>query len=201
MENFELISKRRDTIMKEVKEANIAIERERKKEEVKRNKDEGDRRKRGGVKNESEKQYKLPTRVHLEKISAEFTPLMGKQWAEDMRLYIRTCSNLEILSTADQRTVCNCFVNSTLWSHVVFFSADNMVTMVKRVEEAFDRLQPLFSRKVKFLDLMILKGEGYAEWAMIIELLELADLDSIQSKDLKLMKYCQGLKPEYKLYD
>ena len=69
------------------------------------------------------------------------------------------------------------------------------------MEEAIDRLQPLFSRKVKFLDLMILKGEGYAEWAMIIELLELADLDLIQSKDLKLMKYCQGLKPEYKLYD
>ena len=46
------------------------------------------------------------------------------------------------------------------WSQVIFFANDNMVTMVKRVEEAFDRLQPLFSRKVKFLDLMILKGEG-----------------------------------------
>ena len=35
----------------------------------------------------------------------------------------------------------------------------------------------------------------------INELSELADLDSIQSQDLKLMKYCQGLKPEDKLYD
>ena len=64
-----------------MKEANIAIERERNKEEVKGNKEEGDGRKGGGVKNESEKQYKQPTRVHLEKISAEFTPLIGKQWA------------------------------------------------------------------------------------------------------------------------
>ena len=35
----------------------------------------------------------------------------------------------------------------------------------------------------------------------INELSELADLDSIKSQDLKLMKYCQGLKPEDKLYD
>ena len=55
---------------------------------------------------------------------------------------------------------------------------------------------------MKFLDLMILKGEGYVEWAMRInELSDLADLDSIQSQDLKLMKYCQGLKPEDKLHN
>ena len=35
----------------------------------------------------------------------------------------------------------------------------------------------------------------------INELSELADLDSIKSQDLKLMKYCQVLKPEDKLYD
>ena len=74
--------------------------------------------------------------------------------------------------------------------------------MVKRVGETFEKLQPLFSRKVKFLDLMIMKGEGHVEWAMRInELAELADLDSISSQDLKLMKYCQGLKPDDKLYD
>ena len=187
---------------KNVKEANIAIEKERNKEEAKRNKEEGDGRKRGGVKPEAEKQFKQPTGAHPEKILAEFTPLMDKQWVKDMRLYTRTCSNLDILFMADQRTLCKRFVNSTLWSQGVFFTNDNMVTMVKRVEEAFDRLQPLFSRKVKFLDLMILKGESYVEWAMQInELSELADLDSIQSQDLKLMKYCQGLKPEDKLYD
>ena len=35
----------------------------------------------------------------------------------------------------------------------------------------------------------------------INELSELAELDSIKSQDLKLMKYCQGLKPEDKLHD
>ena len=32
-------------------------------------------------------------------------------------------------------------------------------------EEAFDRLQPVFSRKVKFLELMIIRGECYVELA------------------------------------
>ena len=36
---------------------------------------------------------------------------------------------------------------------------DTMEVMVKRIEEAFDRLQPVFSRKVKFLELMIIKEE------------------------------------------
>ena len=59
---------------------------------------------------------------------------------------------------------------------------DTMEGMVKRIEEAFDRLQPVFSRKVKFLDLMIIKGEGYLELAaMINQVSELADLDGIKS--------------------
>ena len=165
VENFDLIAERRDTVRKKVKEANIAIEKERNKEEVKKNKEdkEGGAGKRGGVKLEAEKQFKQPTGALPDKISSEFTPLMAQNWAEDMRLYIRTCSNLNILSRAEQRILSKRFVHSTLWSQVVFFQNDNMVTMVKRVEEAFDRLQPLFSRKVKFLDLMILKGEGYVE--------------------------------------
>ena len=35
----------------------------------------------------------------------------------------------------------------------------------------------------------------------INEMAELADLDSIKSQDLKLMKYCQGLKQDDILYD
>ena len=72
---------------------------------------------------------------------------------------------------------------------MVFFKNYNMEVMVKRMEEAFNRHQPIFSRKIKFLDLIILKGEGYVELAMRInKLSELADLDCIQSQDLKLMK-------------
>ena len=83
-----------------------------------------------------------------------------------------------------------------------FLRGDNMEVMVKRVEEAFNRLQPVFSRKVKFLELMIMKGEGYMEWAARInQISELADLDGIKSQDLKLMKFCQGLKQSDRLYD
>ena len=60
----------------------------------------------------------------------------------------------------------------------------------------------MFFRKVKFLDLIIMIGEGYVEWAMRInELSELADQDFVQSQDIKLIKYCEGPKPEDKLHD
>ena len=96
---------------------------------------------------------------------------------------------MDILSRAEQRTLCKCIVDPALWSQVIFFNNDDISTMVKKVEEAFDKLQPLFSRKVKFLNLMIMKGEEYLESAMKInEISEWADLDSIQSQDLKLMK-------------
>ena len=64
-----------------------------------------------------------------------------------MRLYIKTCSNLEILSTEEQRTLCKKFVNPALWSTVEFLRGDNMEVMVKRVEEAFNRLQPAIREK------------------------------------------------------
>ena len=68
-----------------------------------------------------------------------------------MKLYIKTCSNLEIFSMNKQRSLCKRLVHSTLWSQVVFFKKDNITVKVKRVKETFDRLQPIF------LDLMILK--------------------------------------------
>ena len=72
---------------------------------------------------------------------------------------------------------------------MIFFNNDDITTMVKRVERAFDALQSLFSRKVMVLDLTIMKREGYLEWTMRInDMSELADLDSIQLQDLKLMR-------------
>ena len=57
-----------------------------------------------------------------------------------------------------------------------------MEVMVKRIEEVFDRLQPVFSKKVKFLALMIIKGEGYMEWAARInQVSKLADRNGIKS--------------------
>ena len=40
-----------------------------------------------------------------------------------------------------------------------------MGTIIKKVIEAYDRQVPTFSRKVKFLNMMIVKGESYVSWA------------------------------------
>ena len=42
-----------------------------------------------------------------------------------------------------------------LWQQVELNRGDTMEVMVKRVYEAFDWLQPVFSRKVKFLELIV----------------------------------------------
>ena len=61
----------------------------------------------------------------------------------------------------------------------------------QRVEEAFYRLQPVFSRIVKLLELMIVKGEGYVEWAnRINQVSKLENQDGVKSPDLQLMKFC-----------
>lgn len=99
-----------------------------------------------------------------------------------MRLYIRTCSNLKILSTDKQHFLCKKFVTPALWQQVELNRGDTMEVMVKQVKEAFDRLQPVFSRKVKFLELMIVKGESYAELAnRINQVSELRNLDEVLS--------------------
>ena len=196
--NFTEIAERSITMKKKVKQGNEAIEKARNEEAVKRSHEETETGskdgRRGGPRQDSERQFKLPTGVLPEKISSDITPLMAQDWPSVMRLYIRTCSNLEILSRSKERTLCKRFVEPALWSHVIFFDNDDMAPMVKKVQETFDTLQPSFARKVKLLDLMIMKGEGYLEWAMRInEISDLADRDSIKSLDLKLIKYCQGL--------
>ena len=141
-ENFELIAERREKLRRTVKEANAAIEDERNKYEVKKSKDDKDEssgsEKRGGNESKTDKQFKQPAGAQPDKISSEFTPLMAQNWAAYMRLYIKTCSNLEVLSAQEQRTLCKKFVNPTLWSQIEFFRTDNMEVMVKRVEEAFN---------------------------------------------------------------
>ena len=66
-ENFDQIAHRRDTVRRKVKEANIAIEKERNKQGVnktKEDKEEGPGSgKRGGGKSDAEKQFKQPTRA------------------------------------------------------------------------------------------------------------------------------------------
>ena len=119
-----------------------------------------------------------------------------------MKLFVKTCSNLQVLSIEDQRTLMKHFLHKDLWPLVELDRADEMGTMIKKVSEAYDRQVPKFARKVKFLELMIIKGESYVSWAnRINQQAELADLENIRAQDLQLMKFCQGLNKTDHLYN
>ena len=119
-----------------------------------------------------------------------------------MRLFIKTCSNIDIISSDKQRTLMKRFVSTALWPMVELNRADSMEVMVRKVGEAYVRQVPIFARKVKFLELMITKGEGYIQWAnRINQQAELANIEGIKAQNLQLMKYYQGLHKTDRLYD
>ena len=119
---------------------------------------------------------------------------MAENWAGDMRLYIKPCSNINILSSDEQKTLMKRFVSMALWPMVELNRAHSMEVMVRKV--------PIFARKVKFLELMGTNGEDYIEWAnRINQKSELENLEGIKAQDLQLMKYCQGLHKTDRLYD
>ena len=94
------------------------------------------------------------------------------------------------------------FVSTSLWPLVELGRADSMDMMIKKVGEAYDRQVPKFARKVKFLELMIIKGENYVSWSnRINQQAELADLENIKAQDLQLIKFYQGLNKTDRLYD
>ena len=82
-----------------------------------------------------------------------------------MLLFIKTCSNINVLSTSEQKNLMKRFVSTALWLMVKLNRADGMEMMVTKVKEAYDRKVPIFARKVKFLELMITKGENYVHWS------------------------------------
>ena len=149
-----------------------------------------------------DKQFKQPTGAHLDRTSTEFTPLMAGNWQGDMKLFIKTCSNIHVLSTDEQKTLMKLFVSTSFWPLVELNRADSMDMMIKKVGEAYNRQVPKFARKVKFLELMIIKGKNYVSWSnRINQQAELADLEGIKAQDLQLMKFCQGLNKTDRLYD
>ena len=82
-----------------------------------------------------------------------------------MKLFIKTCLNLDILSTGEQCTLMKRFVSTGLWPQVEVNSADSMEIMVRKVGEAYERQVPIFARKVKLLELTRMKVKDYKEWA------------------------------------
>ena len=201
--NFEVMAERRSTVRTKATEAVTSIEDEKNKQEQRSTREDrtvtGSSR--GGGK-EGEKQFKQPTGAHPERISSEVTTLMAENWAGDMHPYLKTCTNIDVLSSDEQKTLMKRFVTTALLPMVELNRADSMEVMIRKVGEAYERQVPIFARKVKFLELMINKGEGYIQWAnRINQQAELADLEGITAQDLQLMKYCQGLHKTDRLYD
>ena len=119
-----------------------------------------------------------------------------------MHLYAKTCSHLDTLALGEHRNHCKRFVEPSLWMQVQFAKHDNLLAMIDKIEETFKDLQPIFSKKVKFMDMMIMKAERPLDWAMRIDAeSELADLETLKPQESKLLKFCQELKSEDQLYE
>ena len=96
--------------------------------------------------------------------SLQSSPLLQqKTWLEICGFFIKTFSNIDFLSSKEQRTLMKRFFSMALWPKVELNRAESMETMVRKVGEAYERQVPIFARKVKFLELMITKGEGYIQ--------------------------------------
>ena len=125
-ENFEVMASRRSTVRRKGMEAIKAIEEEKNKQEQKSAKDDrtltGSQQGGGG---EGDKQFKQPTGAHPDRISSEFTPLMAENWQGVMLLLIKTCSNINVPSSSEQKTVMKRFVSTALWPRVEWNSADS----------------------------------------------------------------------------
>ena len=55
---------------------------------------------------------------------------MAENLARDMRLSIKTCSNIDILSSSEQKTLIKQFVSMALWPMVELSSTDSMEVKV-----------------------------------------------------------------------
>ena len=97
-ENFDMLSTRRSTVRGKSLEAVKAIEEERNKKEARDTRDDRTLTGAQGGSGGGDKQFKQPAGPHPEKISQEFTPLQADNWQADMKLYVKTCSNLQALS-------------------------------------------------------------------------------------------------------
>ena len=119
-----------------------------------------------------------------------------------MKLFVKKCSNLQTLSMDDQKTRMKRYVSTAMWPLVEVGRGDDMATMIKKVLEAYNRLNPTFNRRVQFLDIMIMRGESYITWMnRINQQEELADLENVRSQEIQLRKFCQGLNKTDWLYE
>ena len=149
-----------------------------------------------------DKQFKQPVGPQPGQLTQEFTPLPAENWQADKKLFVKTCSNFQTLSMDDQKTLMKRYVSTAMWLLVEVGRGDDMIMVIKKVLEAYNRPNPLFNRRVQFLDIMIVRGESYISWMnRINQQAKLADLENIRAQEIHLMKFCQGLNKTDRLYE
>ena len=150
--NFPVLAERRRTIAQRAKKFSETVT---KKKQIKRKRPkessttikEGTQNQ-GGLRRSHERgQFKEPTGQVPEKISREYSPLMAGKLANEMRLYIKRCANLDSLAYGEQRTIGKRYVDNFLWREVQPAKSDNLAAIVKKVEEAFYTIVPTFIRR------------------------------------------------------
>ena len=62
-----------------------------------------------------DKQFKQPVGPQPGQVTQEFTPLQAGNWQADKKLFVKTCSNLQTLSTDDQKTPMKRYVSTAMW--------------------------------------------------------------------------------------
>ena len=132
-ENFDMMDSRRSTVRSKCLEAVRAIEEEKNKKETRDARE--DRTLTGSQQGGSgggDKQFKQPAGPQPERSSQEFTPLQAENWQGDMKLFVKTCSNLQVLSIEDQKTLMNRFVSTSLWPLLELGRGERMEMMIKK---------------------------------------------------------------------
>jgi hypothetical protein len=78
--------------------------------------------------------FKLPTGPTPERISLEYTPLQAGNWKADMKLFLKTCTNIQVLSIEEQTTLIKRYVLTSMWPLVELERGDEIGTMIKKSE-------------------------------------------------------------------
>ena len=196
--SYKTLEERRDAVRETCKEVLEKIDKWKNEEAVRKkaeNSDNTRRRSRSATRGGGDKQFKQPSGPAPDKISREFTPRQAQDWVSEMNLWLRGCSNLDVLTRAEQRTLCKKFVCKVLWTQIVFAQGNSIKEMIDRVHKSFTLMIPAFSRRIQFLNLRMEKGENKLEWAYRLEqAAEMADLEEIKAQELKFLNIAKDSK-------
>ena len=81
---------------------------------------------------EGDKMFKLPTGPTPERISLKYTPQQAGNWKADMKLFLKTCTNIQVFSIEEQTTLIKRYVLTSIWPLVELERGDEIGTMIEK---------------------------------------------------------------------